>query len=198
MKIEFPCPANSKELIVQNGKTFCTACNKDILNVDDPNISSNSCVMGDQNNDIQLDLSYSIRKFGLALMLVFGGALFNFSNAQVANELEATKKQMLEVKGHDGYLAVHVEARSGGFVHTSDPIVVLDNGDTLKHVLFEEGVYYFELLAHHAGMDAMVYCYSRGKSKRRTVQFPLEGNPEDVYFTFPKTKYRVIMGCPSF
>lgn len=206
MKIEFPCPEKVSNMIPVVGGYNCSTCDKKVSVIDSnaQSVDPNGCYLIESSDSSVLNLKYSIRKFALASMLVFGAGIFSFADAQVENALDNINKNVVLIKKTNksiGLLSIYVENGQGHFLN-ADVKVFLPNG---KEVLVEsndnfEFIYEVPLFCKGKELEVAVSYRGRVKTSYVTVEELAETN--EVFFRYSGKRYDhrrfISIGCPSF
>jgi hypothetical protein len=208
--IEFPCPENYNNMTSTAAGAYCNSCEKEVVDVSNYSLTElnvllatnkNQCVSHQSDMAIPRNSRFSIRQFGLALLLTFGSSLFTIADAQVKEDLTTISNDLL-TEGKlqtGGFLHITCESRDGRHIYTSVTLI-LPNGREEKLKLNSNGTYHYELPAYVSGKDILIIAKGRNNTKRQSVTIPKELNPEEVNFVFSNknvTRFRT-MGCPNF
>jgi hypothetical protein len=208
MKIEFPCPASSNELQPTANGDYCTHCAKEVINIDGmtpqevkdlADAEGELCIS--TSNGSLVSYSYSIRKFALSALIVFGSSLFAFADAQVADKINTFKVEKPK-EASIALLQVVVVSQDGDTLSGSIQMEIeLPNGKTLEPTEAEDGTYWVEIPAYAKGKSVTITADRYGKKKTRTVLISGLGEAlvEEIQFKVKRMKYYGrFMGCPSF
>ncbi len=159
MKIEFPCPKSFLEMQRTNNGFYCDDCKQTVLEL--PKVtreqlgnsklnSESNCVVNYSETPVPKESLFTIRKFALAAMIVFGSGLFSFSNAQFAKQISKINDSTSVCPIEPAKIVVSVQNRKNQAIWGSVK-AIMPNGKELK---FEEhiyGVYYLEIPAYAIG-----------------------------------------------
>lgn len=209
MKIDFPCPVLESELISTKKGDFCTHCSKEVVNIDDMSrnevyslMQSSQGICVSTSNAKILNLKYSIRKFALSLLIVFGGSLFKFADAQVEESIHAISLTQ-PAEASIGLMQIVIVNQEEDTLYSGVKLEVeLPNGKLLEPNLADDGTYWVELPAYTKGKTITILANRWGKKKIRTVYVSHVGEAitERIKFKVKKPKRLSgrLMGCPSF
>lgn len=209
MKIDFPCPASSSELTPTEKGDYCSYCDKEVVDIDrlstaeleNLDMSSGEVCVSTSNPNV-ISSTYSIRKFALSLLIVFGGALFRFADAQIEDKINSMQVEK-SMEASIAMMQVVFVDQDGDTLSTSvDVTVELPNGKELKPILAEDDTYWVELPAYVKGKSITIKADRFGKTKTRTVYVYSVGENlvEEIRFKVKRMKYKGprYMGCPAF
>lgn len=208
MKIDFPCPASPKELIPTEAGSYCTHCSKEVINIDGMSADEVMDLMREEgslcvstSNAQAINRGYSLRKFALSLLIVFGGSLFTSLSAQVESTISSIaieKPQAASI----GILQVSFVDQHDNVLSTSvDVQIELPNGKIIEPTLSDDDFYYIELPAYVKGKSVTIIARRGDKKKVRTIYVSglAQDLSEEIKFKTKKIKYTGrFMGCPSF
>lgn len=199
--IQFPCPKSISAMTPIEGGYYCNYCKEEVLditNLSDSELikwkteNSSSCVVINEqkNSSPKATLSY----FALALMIVGGSTYFNFSSAQMQDEIMQVKGELTVPENPSlGLLRVNV-VNQYGHPTWGNAWVELPNGKELELYEMEEGKFYVEIPAYCKGKALYVYAEHLGKKKHvSTVMYQL-GEELEVSLVFKShRKYKSVV-----
>lgn len=209
MKIDFPCPVPENELISTERGDFCTHCAKEVVNIDGMSHNEVDTLMGSSqgicistSDAKMLNLKYSIRKFALSLLIVFGGTLFKFADAQVEKNIN-TISWVQPTDASIGLMQIVIVNQDEDTLYSGVKLEVeLPNGKSLEPNLSDDGTFWVELPAYAKGKSVTIVANRFGKKKTRIVYVSNMGEAISERIKFkvksPKRMTGRLMGCPSF
>jgi len=191
-QIEFPCPEPIEEMTPVKGGHHCKSCNQKIYDVTDMSESQievlkqnvpNLCVSYEEQEDVVTPKLFSIRRFALAVLVVFGTGMFSFTNAQLSEEIGNVKTAILSPGASDSTtveLSVLVMYRNK---HSISAFVeaVLPNGKVIiSHK--EHGAHVLEIPTYCIGKELTINVSNDGKTKSKKLLIKKENS--QVEFTY--------------
>jgi len=180
-QIEFPCPESITEMTPVKGGRHCKSCYQKIYDVTDMSESQievlkqnvpNLCVSYEVQEDVVTPKLFSIRKFALAVLVVFGTGMFSFTNAQLSDEIGNVKEQLLnskEQKLPEFNLKVRIYNQFDETIK-GQVSIVLPNGKRLISFRSEEGFYYFLIPEYCKDKTIVVELISGKKKKNKKLK----------------------------
>ncbi len=208
MKIEFPCPVSPSELSPTAQGMLCLHCAKEVIDVDGLSAEevkalaeSKGSICVSTSDPTVVNFSYSLRKFALSLLIVFGSSLFTFADAQLADKVGSVKIEK-PIEASIALMQISFVDQKGGTLSSSvDVAVELPNGKVIAPVLKDDGTFWLEIPAYCKGKQVLIVADRFGKKKYRSVYISGLGQEiyEEIKFKIKKIHYRYrTIGCPSF
>ncbi|MCB9189207.1 MAG: hypothetical protein H6599_07970 [Flavobacteriales bacterium] len=208
MKIEFPCPVALDEMSpIENG-SFCTHCSREVINTDGMSTEevkklarNNSGLCVSSSSSQVLDLSYSIRKFALSVLIIFGSSLFKFADAQLKKEIDSVQNELTQ-EVSIGRIQVILVDQHGDVIETRGEVQIeLPNGKLLNPERTEDHTFWVEMPAYVKNKTIVITAEYMGRRKTRTLVVSGLGEAiaEEISFKVKKSEiYFRTWGCPSF
>lgn len=199
--IDFPCPKSITSMTPVEGGYHCNYCNKKVRDVSE--LSWNQLITWKAENAGQCVIitqpkrskaRFSLAHFALALMIVSGGAFFNFGNAQVKEHITNVKGELnIPQDPSLGILKVNLKNQFDHHV-SGRAWLELPNGKEIELYEAEEGVFYVEIPAYCKGKTIYVFAEHLDKKKHISTAMYQFSEELEVDFVFKSHRmYRTIV-----
>ncbi|MCB9196980.1 MAG: hypothetical protein H6600_00830 [Flavobacteriales bacterium] len=209
MFIEFPCPVKFENLSTTANGHFCSSCNKEVIDLDKfpftenlkELVDNNACVSSSER--LEIHTGFSIRKFALGLLLVFGSSLFVISEAQLADSLNELKGALLNDSINNRLDVRIVNQQEIELYVGVEVYVILPNGQKLNPNLNNGDQIIFSIPDYSINKEIYVVAIRRGVKKSKRIVYNENTNSDIITFRFHTRKVKRprigrIGGCPNF
>jgi len=215
MNVAFPCPELLTNMTVVADGYHCGTCDKTVYDVTGKSeedvkkmtqADESLCVVYETKTKPMESQSFSIRRFGLAVLIVFGVGLFSFASAQVEKNIRKVSKEItsdIDNLKVGGFVEINIQ-RNFSKSMSGKVNVELPNGKEDLLYVNSDGVYHYEVPAYCAGKEITFTMHTKGRVKKETIFIPLDMENQEVNFNFLMSKKKAerpvfrTMGCPSF
>lgn len=184
-----------------NGGYHCDYCNDkvlDLTHLSEDELSkwqtenSSACIV--MNEPKKETTKLTLSHFALALLIVGGTSLFNFTNAQLAEEVANVEGELNVPKDLSlGVLQVKL-VNQHGHASWGDVWVELPNGKELELYELQEGSYYVEIPAYCKGKPLVVYAEHLDKKKHVSIIMYQTSEELIITIKFKSKKWRGRVG----
>ncbi len=193
-EIEFPCPESISEMTPVAGGHHCKSCDQKIYDVTDMSESQiealkqyepNLCVSYEELEDEVAPKLFSIRKFALAVLVVFGTGMFSFTNAQLHDEIGNVKTAILSPEEASDStttveLSILVMYRNKHSISASVDVVLPNGKVIMSHK--KHGAHVLKIPTYCIGKQLTINVSNDGKTKSKKLLIQKENR--QVEFTY--------------
>lgn len=199
--IDFPCPKSVASMTPVEGGYHCNYCNKEVQDISA--LSQKELIEWKAENpgrcviiaeSKKSKFKFSLAHFALALLIVSGGAFFNFANAQTEKSITHVKGE-LSIPQHPSLGILKVNLRNQFDHYVSGRVwVELPNGKELELYETEEGSFYTEIPAYCKGKTIYVFAEHLDKKKHLSTAMYKVSEELEINFVFKSHRmYRTIV-----